>query len=451
MRNLSRVVWSEGMYLGPHHFQAQSRYFEDTVQFASSTLWFEPYGLVGCGLDAEALLSGTFSLVHARGIFPDGLPFQMPECDALPPARNITELFPPTRDRLTVLLAIPRRRPDGLNCVPAEEQNGETVRYLAEPCVLHDENTGRDEKTVRLGRKNIRLLVDTEAGEEFVTLPLARVMRDGAGHFILDPEFIPPCLDIGVSERLSTMLRRLIEMLEDKRAALARGPRGQAKFAAGYSAQEVATFWFLHAINSGLAPLRHLHYARRGHPEGLFVELSRLAGALCTFGLDSHPRALPLYDHLRLDECFGELDRQIRFLLEAIVPSNCVAIPLKQAAQYFYIGEVTDPRCFGASRWIFAIYSKTGEAELISKTPHLVKVCSQQFVPELVKRALPGMAMTHLPVPPTAVSARVEFQYFSLNKAGPCWDHLVKTRQVGVYVPGELPDPEVELLVILET
>ena len=92
MRNLSRVVWAEGMYLGPHHFQAQSRYFEDTVQFASSTLWFEPWGLVGCGLDTEALLSGTFSLVHARGIFPDGLPFQMPECDALPPARNITEL-----------------------------------------------------------------------------------------------------------------------------------------------------------------------------------------------------------------------------------------------------------------------------------------------------------------------------------------------------------------------
>ena len=29
MKHLSRLVWSEGMYLGPHHFQAQSRYFED--------------------------------------------------------------------------------------------------------------------------------------------------------------------------------------------------------------------------------------------------------------------------------------------------------------------------------------------------------------------------------------------------------------------------------------
>src|SRR5579875_3347737 len=32
MRNLSRVVWSEGMYIAPHHFQAQNRYFEDSVQ-----------------------------------------------------------------------------------------------------------------------------------------------------------------------------------------------------------------------------------------------------------------------------------------------------------------------------------------------------------------------------------------------------------------------------------
>ena len=55
MKNLSRVVWSEGMYLGPHHFQAQSRYFEDSVHSATTSLWFEPFGLSGYELDAEAL------------------------------------------------------------------------------------------------------------------------------------------------------------------------------------------------------------------------------------------------------------------------------------------------------------------------------------------------------------------------------------------------------------
>ena len=76
MKLLSRVVWSEGMYLGPHHFQAQSRYFEDSIQFATSSLWFAGYGLAGLQLDAEALHNGTVTLLHARGIFPDGLIFQ---------------------------------------------------------------------------------------------------------------------------------------------------------------------------------------------------------------------------------------------------------------------------------------------------------------------------------------------------------------------------------------
>jgi predicted component of type VI protein secretion system len=38
MKFLSRVVWSEGMHLGPHQFQAKSRYFEDTPWFLNSNL-----------------------------------------------------------------------------------------------------------------------------------------------------------------------------------------------------------------------------------------------------------------------------------------------------------------------------------------------------------------------------------------------------------------------------
>ena len=68
-------------------------------------------------------------------------------------------------------------------------------------------------------------------------------------------------------------------------------------FQAGMSSRDVASFWFLHAINAGLGPLRHLFFSKRGHPEELFQEMSRLAGALCTFGMDSHPRTLPVYDH----------------------------------------------------------------------------------------------------------------------------------------------------------
>src|SRR5580765_4483965 len=92
MKLLSRVVWAEGMHLGPHHFQVQSRYFEDSIQFATSALWFASYGLAGLELDNDALFNGTVSLLHARGILPDGLPFNMPESDMLPAPRIIPDL-----------------------------------------------------------------------------------------------------------------------------------------------------------------------------------------------------------------------------------------------------------------------------------------------------------------------------------------------------------------------
>jgi type VI secretion system protein ImpJ len=176
----------------------------------------------------------------------------------------------------------------------------------------------------------------------------------------------------------------------------------------GFSAEGIANAWFLHCVNSCLAPLRHLCISKRAHPEELFVELSRLAGALCTFSFDSHPSALPLYDHIHLAECFEALDRHIRAHLELIVPSNCVAIGLSPGSRYFYEGRIID------------------------------------------ERALYGLPLSHIPVPPPALSPKIEFQYFAIDKSGPCWEHMVKTREVGIYVPGELPDPEIELSVLLE-
>src|ERR1035438_1397217 len=102
MKYLSRVVWSEGMYLGPHHFQAQNRYFEDSIRFVTDALWTGTYGLGGYALDDDALGDGTVSVIHARGILPDGTIFHMPEVDALPAPRNATQVISPVSNRLTV-------------------------------------------------------------------------------------------------------------------------------------------------------------------------------------------------------------------------------------------------------------------------------------------------------------------------------------------------------------
>jgi type VI secretion system protein ImpJ len=451
MRLLSKIVWAEGMYLAPHHFQAQNRYFEESTYLATASLWNNAYGLSEYELDADALRNGTVALLYARGIFEDGLTFDMPNSDPLPAPCNIGERFSPTADHLLIALAVPRWLPDGQNC-NLEGSLDENTRYSRVVEIRHDENTGRDEKPVQLGRKNIRLVSESDDAENLLTLPLARVVRDGSGHFIYDAKFVAPSLRLSTSEYVTDSLKRLVEILEEKSAAVSQEQQqSTGKFQTGMSARHVSQFWFLHAINSSLPPLRHLLLSKHGHPEELFREMSRLAGALCTFGLETHPRSLPLYNHRDPSACFEALDEHIRRHLEIVVPSQAISIPLKAVERYFYEGEIKDQRCFGRARWILGIHSPVGEADLISKTTQLVKVCSAKFVPELVKRALPGLTLTHLQVPPSAVAVKVECQYFTISRAGPCWDHLMQTRSLGVYVPGELPSAEMDLIVLLES
>ena len=179
--------------------------------------------------------------------------------------------------------------------------------------------------------------------------------------------------------------------------------------------------------------------------------MSRLAGALCTFGLEVHPRSLPAYDHRDIGTCFAALDEHIRRHLEIVMPSKAITIPLHLVENSLYNGEIKDERCVGPSRWLLEIRSPIGEADLITRVPQLVKVCSARFVVRPGQAAaVPGLTLIHLPVPPPQIAAKVESQYFVINRSGPCWEHIVQTRKVGVYVPAEIPSAEMSLIILLD-
>jgi type VI secretion system protein ImpJ len=448
MKQLSRVVWNEGMHLAQHHFQAQSRYFEDAIQFALSTLFFAPYGLAGIELDADAIRNDSISLVHARGVMPDGMPFDIPASDPAPTALEVRELFSPTQEAHLVYLSIPAYQRDRPNFVLNGEANGSVTRYRAESAAMLDDTTGRDEKPVSIGRKNFRLSLSLDADDDLVSLPIARVRRDGAGHFMYDADYVAPSIQVGASVRLMQILQRLIEILDGKSDSMARGRRGTAE---EFARQEVASFWLLHAIDSSLPPLRHISQIKRVHPEQLYVELSRLAGALCTFALDAHPRTLPLYDHDHPQECFEALDRHIRTHLEVVAPAARTVVPLRMTTPFLHTGIITDQRAFGHARWMLGVRSSLTGVELAARLPQLAKVCSAKFTLELVRRAFPGMQIDHLPFPPASIAPRADTQYFAIDRAGPCWETLSSTHEIGVYLPDAIPQPEVELVIVAES
>jgi len=448
MKFLSRVVWSEGMYLGPHHFQTQSRYFEDSIAFLVASLWHEPWGFLHFELDQKAIRNGSAVVLHASGVFPDGLTFELPNSDPPPAARNLTEVFPSTDAALPLYLAVPARKDNGFDCDLNTTANG--TRYARMQRVLRDETNGIDEREIELGQKNIRVVTEAELTPEMQSIPMAHVLRDGRGHLVYDEEFIPACLRASASEQLMLLFKRLIDTIGEKSATIARSARRHGRFEAGTSALDVANYWFLHALHNAIPPLQHMSATKHAHPEELFVELSRLAGALCTFAVDSDPRTLPSYNHRDPGPAFRALDAHIRRHLEIVVPSNTVTLNFHPIEPYIQEADVLDERCLRRARWVLGVRSSLGESALLTMVPRLVKVCSSRFVPELVRRALPGMTLTHLPVPPTAIRAEVDMQYFVIETSGPCWEHILQTRKVGVYIPGEISQPEFDLTVIVE-
>jgi type VI secretion system protein ImpJ len=86
------------------------------------------------------------------------------------------------------------------------------------------------------------------------------------------------------------------------------------------------------------------------------------------------------------------------------------------------------------------------EADLIARVPALAKVCSATNIEQLIRQALPGLKLMHLPVPPRAIPVKLRYQYFSIERTGPEWEAIVRARNFAVYVPGEIHNPELELI-----
>jgi type VI secretion system protein ImpJ len=88
-------------------------------------------------------------------------------------------------------------------------------------------------------------------------------------------------------------------------------------------------------------------------------------------------------------------------------------------------------------------------ADLIRRVPQLVKIGSASHLEQLIKQALPGMPLTHLPSPPSAIPVKLQYQYFSLSQSGVAWESVQRARNLGAYVPSDFPNAQLELLILL--
>lgn len=419
---------------------------EDTLSFRIQALRFCPWGFRELVIDQELLADGQIAISRASGIFPDGLLFDIPDADPAPPSKALEEFFERDVKSLDVYLAVPEYHEKGRNVSVSADA---ASRYVAEIISLRDENTGLNEKPVQVARKNIRLLAETENREGWSTLRLANVERTDAGAFVLNPRFVPPLIEIGASEYLTGILRGMVEVLSARSSQLSAGRRQKNESLADFTATDIANFWLLYTVNSYLPEFHHLFETSQAHPEELYAAMSALAGSLTTFSNALRPRELPLYEHDALGPVFTELDEKLRSLLETVVDTNLVSLPLKRVQNSIYATAIDQDKYLANTKMYLAVSAETAEENIIKKVPQLVKVCSATHIEHLVKQALPGVQLKHLPSPPSAIPVKLKYQYFSLNQSGAAWEAVNRARNFAAYVPGDFPNPEMELLILL--
>jgi type VI secretion system protein ImpJ len=447
MKRLQPVIWTKGTFLSPQHLQIQDRFLESVLHFQLETLSFRPWGFRSLQIGQEALAEGSFTIAAASGILPDGLLFEIPNSDGAPALKQLAECFEPDQTTLDVFLAVPQYRERGLNVANSPRQSG--ARYTAEFELFRDENTGLSEKPVQVARKNFRLLTEGEALDGYSTLRVARIIRTVTGLFQLDPRFVPPLLDFNASDYLVAIARRIVEILSARSSSIAAMRRQKNQTLADFTAADIANFWLLYTINTAFPTFRHLFETRGGHPEALYAAMLSLAGALTTFSPNIHPREFAPYDHDELGACFTALDEKLRLLLETVVPSNFVALPLKLIQPFIYATAIDNDKYLQNTKMYVAISAESSQAEIVGRTPQLVKVCSASHIEHLVKNALPGVPLTYVASPPGAIPIKLNYQYFSISQSGVAWEAIQRSRNLAAYVPSDLPHPQLELIILL--
>jgi type VI secretion system protein ImpJ len=450
MRQLQPVLWNKGALLQAQHLQTQDLYLESQLQFFMESLCGYPYGFQTLTVDTARLGTGYFGISAASGVFPDGLLFDIPASDLEPEARPLIDAFPEGQSTLTVSLAVPQYRAGMMNVSFAPRGTANT-RFVADWLSLRDETSGLNEKPVQIARKNLHYLFPQDDATGQSVLPVARVVRKG-DRLELDHSFVPPLLHVSANGYLVSILRKLAGLLAAKSQEQSQNRRIKNQGVTEYTASDTQSFWLLYTVNAYAPVFRHFLNAADLHPNDLYAQMLSLAGALTAFTLKLDPNDLPQYNHDDLGACFTELDVKLIDLLDTAVPRHFVTLPLKPTDQpYLYSTSIPEDRFFVDSKIFLAITSELKTDQLSKLTPSLAKIASSSQIQQVVNSAVAGVRIVRTPQGPSLIPLKLGYQYFQLETSGPYWQGIVKSRNLAVYVPGEIVKPSMEIVILLKT
>jgi type VI secretion system protein ImpJ len=432
----ARVIWSEGLFLRPHHFQQQERFFEALIDSRLDPLHGFAYGFKRLVIDQPLLLQGKLALTNAEGLLPDGTPFSLPS--------DATQLAPldvgeGVRDEIVYLSGVLRR--PGQKTAVLEEGKRRT-RFIGRDTTVSDAVLGFDsEAELKVGVLSLSLNLESTLDGELASMPIARI-RERKGQVVeLDDQFVPPLLDMHAHTRTRSWLEELYGLIKQRGDALAGrigapGTKGVAEF---------ADFILLLACNRYQPLLDQFRHTTPLHPLMVYNELLKLAGECGTFLTDGsrRPPTFERYDHNALAQTFLPVVEAIRRTMVMVIEQGVVQIPLTQVAKGLYGADIPDPRLIASGYFVLAASAQVPREALRTTLPTQIKIGPPDRIRDLVMTAVPGIRIEPIDAP-RQIPFHANFCYFQLDTQSEFWDSVKTSRRLAMYVAGELPGLELQ-------
>jgi type VI secretion system protein ImpJ len=451
----SKVLWGEGLFLRPQHFQQQDQYHEARLHHTAQALHPYLWGVRCIEWDFDALKADRLRLQSLSIIFQDGEIVDAPSSEPLPVAIDLSTL-PVSVQEVTWYAALPALAPGGGNASSNDQpqdgqQNGQQQagsRYSQSTSETPDLYTRAVSTEVSFLKKALRLVSDQEPLGAFDCVPVIRLRRLVTGGFESDPTFIPPGLSIASAPALKAMLDRLMDALQAKVQSLQGHMREPSRNVIELRSGDVSSFWLLHTVSTSAASL--MHYVRNPelHPERLFESLLALAGALMTYSKQYSLVHLPGYRHEDPAQCFSSLDHIIRDLLDTVISTKYFAIALSEDKPSYYIGKLDSEKIDQRTTLYLAVSATMAALELVEIVPLRVKAGAPDDVEKCVLTAMPGVKIIHAPQVPAAIPVQPDTYYFALDSKGLLYEQMLKAQSISIYVPSGIRDLRLNLIAV---
>jgi type VI secretion system protein ImpJ len=442
MSTTSKIMWSEGLTLGPQHFQRQDLYHETRLQRIASAL--NPYfwGVRSVQWNLDGLGHNRLSADSMSVIFPDGEIYEAPGADLLPEPVDLSRL-PADVDTFTFHAALALVKPHGGNA----DENG---RYVRCDLGMPDLFSEAFEIDVPFLKKQARLVAHVEARALHTSVPVVQVRRAQQGGFEIVPSFTPPSVTVGAAPALGRMLDGLISVMTTKIESLQRTHRKANNEVYEVGTGDISSWWMLNIVSTANALLTHCARSPGFHPEAMFQQMLTAAGGLMTFSDRYKTADLPAYRHDALGEVFAQLDALLRDLVDTVIGTKYFFIPLvADRGRRAYSQAMLDPaKVTQQTQLYLAVTADMPALELVATVPIRLKVAAPDNLESIVGSALPGVPLAHMPQVPSAIPVRPNTYYFSLSTKSPLYEKALDAGTLAIYAPDGIPGLRIELIAV---